>query len=725
MSLSKYSKKVWIPDVGSKPHQPLVNFKFPYREFGKQKFVKRAFQHSWFAKWKRLHYEEDMDKAFCYNCIQAYKEDKLRASNLELAFISKGFNNWKDASVKFKEHESSNCHKDSMIVTVDLPSSVKDIAETLQRELTKQKSENRQMLLKILSNIRFLARQSIAIRGDGDEENSNFIQLFKLRGEDDPKFAKWLEKKTDKYVSADIQNELLKVMGLQVLRDIATSLHSAEFYSIMVDETTDVSNKEQAVLCFRWVSDDLVAHEDFVGLYGIENTEAKTLVNMILDVLTRLNLSIKKLRGQCYDGASAMSGPRSGVAKQIRDLESRAVYTHCYGHSLNLACMDTIKSSKVMQEALDITAEITKLVKLSPRRGTIFQRLKDELAPLDPGIRVLCPTRWTVKAEALKSIVDNFEVLQHLWEESLEYVKESEMRARILGVSDRMMKFDFFFGAILGETVLSHSDNLSRTLQKGDISASEGQGVAEMTVTCLKTLRTDDNFALFWSKVTKKATQLNIDEPALPRKRKRTVRYESGNAAPEFHTSIEGYYRQAYFEVLDVICSTIEDRFRQPGYQLYSNLEQLLLKAVCKENYSSEFDFVTKFYGPDLNVHALEMQLQIFATNFIMEGKKTSIKDIMKYLRNISSAQRALLSEICIIAKLILVMPATNAVSERSFSALRRVKTYLRSTMKQTRLNHLMILHVHKDITDSLNLNDIGNEFVRCSEHRLSVFGHF
>ena len=126
----------------------MVNFKFSYREFGKQKLVKRAFQHSWFAKWKWLHKEEDMDKAFCYNCIQAYKEDKLRASNLELAFISKGFNNWKDASVKFKEHESSNCHKDSMIVTVDLPSSVKDIAETLQRELTKQKSENRQMLSK-------------------------------------------------------------------------------------------------------------------------------------------------------------------------------------------------------------------------------------------------------------------------------------------------------------------------------------------------------------------------------------------------------------------------------------------------------------------------------------------------------------------------------------------------------------------------------------------------
>ena len=328
--------------------------------------------------------------------IKAYKEDKLRTPNLELVFISKGFNNWKDASVKFKEHESSNCHKDSVVVTVDLPSFVKDIAETLQSELTKQKMENRQMLLKILSNIHFLVCQSIAIRGDGDKENSNFIQLFKLCGEDDPKFAKWLEKKTDKYVSADIQNELLKVMGLQGLRDIRTALHNAEFCSLMVNQTTDISNKEQAVLCFRWVSDGLIAHEDFVGLYGTENTEAQTLVKMILNVLTQLNLSIKKLRGQCYDGASTMSGPHSGVAKKISDLESRAVYTHCHGHSLNLACMYTTKSSKGMQEALDITGEITKLVELSPKRGSIFQRLKDELAPQDPGIRVLFPTRWTV-----------------------------------------------------------------------------------------------------------------------------------------------------------------------------------------------------------------------------------------------------------------------------------------------------------------------------------------
>ena len=58
-------------------------------------------------------------------------------------------------------------------------------------------------------------------------------------------------------------------------------------------------------------------------------------------------------------------------------------------------------------------------------------------------------------------------------------------------------------------------------------------------------------------------------------------------------------------------------------------------------------------------------------------------------------------------------MPATNAVSERSFSSLHRVKSYLRVTMSQTRLNSLMVLHVHKTLTDSLSLIDIGNDLSR------------
>ena len=80
---------------------------------------------------------------------------------------------------------------------------------------------------------------------------------------------------------------------------------------------------------------------------------------VIKDIFLRMNISLHKLRVQCYDGAATMAGLKSGVAKQIQDIEPRAVYTHYYGHSLSLACGDIIKTCKLLKDALDTTHEIT------------------------------------------------------------------------------------------------------------------------------------------------------------------------------------------------------------------------------------------------------------------------------------------------------------------------------------------------------------------------------
>ena len=132
----------------------------------------------------------------------------------------------------------------------------------------------------------------------------------------------------------------------------------------------------------------LEAHEEFIGLYQVESTAAEMLLTIIHDVLQRFNISVSKLRGQCYDGASAMSGSR-GVANKLQQEEPRAIYTHCYGHSLNLACGDMIKKSKVKRDALDTAYEIVKLVKKSPRRAAMLQKLKQEMPEGSPGVRVL------------------------------------------------------------------------------------------------------------------------------------------------------------------------------------------------------------------------------------------------------------------------------------------------------------------------------------------------
>ena len=93
------------------------------------------------------------------------------------------------------------------------------------------------------------------MHGDQDEFDSNFMQLLALRGIDDQIIKQIIEKKTDKYTSPQIQNEILSIIALRILRDIGDSIRSTPYYSLMADEVTDSSNREQVVICLRWVEE--------------------------------------------------------------------------------------------------------------------------------------------------------------------------------------------------------------------------------------------------------------------------------------------------------------------------------------------------------------------------------------------------------------------------------------------------------------------------------------
>ena len=109
-----------------------------------------------------------------------------------------------------------------------------------------------------------------------------------------------------------------------------------------------------------------------------------------------------------------------GVAAHIVSAEPRALFTHCYGHALNLAASDSVKKCKTVKDAMGATFEISKLIKYSPKYDVMFVKLKSELSPDSPGFRVLCPTQWTVRADSLHSVLDNYTALQHLWDKCLE-----------------------------------------------------------------------------------------------------------------------------------------------------------------------------------------------------------------------------------------------------------------------------------------------------------------
>ena len=156
---------------------------------------------------------------------------------------------------------------------------------------------------------------------------------------------------------------------------------------------------------------------------------------------------------------------------------------------------------KIKKEALDTIYERAKVVQKSPERDAKLQQIKEQLqhetSESSPGIRLFCHTRWTVRASAIHSIVENYPALKELWTWSLDNCSDTEMKARILGVDYNMMKCDFFYGLALGQCILRHADSLSTTLQRPNLSAVEGQSIVSTTVNTLSNLRSENVFTCF------------------------------------------------------------------------------------------------------------------------------------------------------------------------------------------------------------------------------------
>ena len=193
------------------------------------------------------------------------------------------------------------------------------------------------------------ARQDLALRGHDESENSenkgNFKEILGLLASENPTLRHQLENAPSnaKYVSKEIQNDLLKAAVAVVLHSICEDIQSAYYYSLIADECRDVSRTEQLSICLRFVSrQDNHIKERFVGFTDVYELDASSLAGEIMCQLGQLGLNPSKCISQCYDGASVMSGHLSGVQAIV---QRTLLYVHCYAHRLNLVLLDTARGN--------------------------------------------------------------------------------------------------------------------------------------------------------------------------------------------------------------------------------------------------------------------------------------------------------------------------------------------------------------------------------------------
>lgn len=193
--------------------------------------------------------------------------------------------------------------------------------------------------------------------------------------------------------------------------------------------------------------------------------------------------------------------------------------------------------------------------------------------------------------------------------------------------------------------------------------AVEARSLSHLCVKVFQKMRSDEQFDLCWQLVERTREELGVNEPALHRARKRPRRYEHGEAEPSTIDSPKVYYRRMYYQCVDAAVTTIQDRFHQQDYSMYSTLEQLLIKACTDEDYSVELQQVTELYSADFNKSELATQLQLLSCMDIKVAKESiAFRDIHIHFQSLVDSQVSLLAQVARVVKFVLLMPATNAI---------------------------------------------------------------
>jgi hypothetical protein len=573
-------------------------------------------------------------------------------------------------------------------------------------------------LLKIISSLQFLACQGLAIRGH-DNDDGNFRQLIRLREEDCPELIKWKDNRRQEFLSWTIQNELLELMSNAVVRKLTDKIRSAGMYSVIVDGTTDITHMEQESIVIRYVDEDLSPNEVFLGFCKLSSTDAATIASMILDILVRLNLPLTCLRGQSYDGASNMSGKFNGTQALITKQQPLAPFVHCLMHCGNLVASEAMESTPIVRDQTSLANDVASFSHQSTKLSNILRTVQKSQEGAEVRLKSLCPTRVLCRGPALKVIFDNLplvlEALENYAEES-----KGDPATKARGLISGIERGEFVLGIKIAMKVLSPLEMLNVAVQSRKSTVSGMIESMKVTKDQLESFRTEESFHTLFAAVERVCTDCDLTKPQLPRQRRQPKKFDNiPQAAPQHTwTSAEEMYRGQYFQVLDTAISALERRYKQPGLDTYLLLESVLLTQKEAEEISA---IVQKY--PEVCLEKLVVQLGMYRQQGFPSAK---LDDFVKTLVGMTGAMRAMFQQIEILVKLLLTLPCSSAEAERSFSAMRRLKTYLRGTMSQDRLNHLAILHVHRDLVhQAVDVRLIANDFIKLNEKRRAIFGTF
>jgi hypothetical protein len=405
--------------------------------------------------------------------------------------VTKGFTNWKKATEKFQQHANSQYHKDAFEKS-ELFIKVMDgkrlsVDEAVDKGKTAQVMQNRSILHSIVETVILCGRQNLPLRGHRDqgpldlssnsvENEGNFRALLRFKVQSGDNVLKTHLNSCAKnatYTSWNVQNQVLEACNQIILKEIVDEVNSAGCFSVLADETADISNIEQLTLCVKYLKqmegNEFKVCEQFLQFFPLQETTGKAIGKKILEGLAYCNINIDNLCGQGYDGAGAMSGIYNGAQSYIQNLYPKALYVHCASHNLNLA----ISNACDVQAIRNCFGTVKKIYNFfnTPKRQEVLKKHIEDCALENnkkTKLKNLCPTRWVDRHNAVFVMALFFyPVVESLIEIQEWKDVEASSNAKIL--LHAVLQSEFVIPLLSAEKALSYTLPLSKNLQKEQI----------------------------------------------------------------------------------------------------------------------------------------------------------------------------------------------------------------------------------------------------------------
>ncbi|KAL6521278.1 hypothetical protein OROGR_017847 [Orobanche gracilis] len=693
----------------------------------------RRFCPSWFDQFGNwLEYSVKADKAFCL-CCYLFRDHFGKQGGSD-AFVSDGFDSWnKTERLALHVGDVNSFHNRAFKNCEDLMRQDRSIVVAFHKHSDTAKNEYRVRLNASIDACRYLLNQALPFRGhDKSLNRGNFLEMIKLIRNQNEIVRKVTLRNApgnNQMVAPSIQKDIIDCFAQEILKHIFDEIGD-DVFSLLVDESSDVSKKEQMAVVLHYVTCGIVK-ERFVGLVHVKQTNALSLKSAIESLFAEHKVSLKKIRGQGYDGASNMSGEFNGLKALIMRENSSAYYVHCFAHQLQLIVVAVAKKHLGIGNFFDMIAVVMNVVCAScKRKDMIRESQKEKLeeaigsGELETGsglnqelsLSRAGDTRWSSHHKTLLRLVDLFPIVVKV----LEYVEEEGDNAfsqrEANGLQIYFKSFDFVFFLHLMLHILGVTNLLSQTLQRKDQDILNAMSLVKSTKRQLQKFRVD-GFSSLLKKISSFCEKHDIE----------MLNMEENYVNPKNRRQKTNITYQHYYE-FDCFNTAVDMQIQEFGDRFSEVSSDLLICMAALNPHNSFHDFdpskllkMAEFYPEDFSCverMTLEHELDIYIDNVQEDDTFANLKGISDLAKVMVETRKHLAFPLVYrLLKLALVLPVATATVERCFSAMKLVKSDLRNRISEDYLNGCVICTVEKGLADVTN-EDVMNRFQKMKFRR-------